>query len=109
MTITEADLELYARRIRVHFEPPLRDIAEELALTVAQAAGPKTKLLRPESTLDEIFGWMPSLDTVEVVMSWKELVEDELSALFDPSASTTFRQLVQRVALCRRSRRHSLR
>jgi hypothetical protein len=44
MAITEQDLQLYAQRIRAHSEAPPRDVAEELALVIAQSAGPKTKL-----------------------------------------------------------------
>jgi hypothetical protein len=36
MAITESDLQLYARRVRLHFAPELRDVAEELALAIAQ-------------------------------------------------------------------------
>ena len=37
MTLTDHDLHAIAARIRPYFDPPLRDIAEELALSIAGA------------------------------------------------------------------------
>jgi hypothetical protein len=98
--LTPADLEMFAARIRVHFEPELRDIAFELALGIARIVGSRAKDLRPGTTLDEIFTWIhgvepfpTSLDQVEWVMS---LEEDLMMKIPDDLASnhTTFRDLV---------------
>ena len=115
MAITEEDLHLYARRVRPHFPMELRDVAEELALGIARRAGSKTKLLRPESSLEEILSWMgvspaavgaarpaesrDSLDAVEAVMQ----LEDELGwdfpdALLGNPTATTFLQMVHSAA-----------
>jgi hypothetical protein len=58
MAVSEADLELFAARIRLHFEPELRDAAYALALPLALACGARIKSLRPETTLAEIRGWI---------------------------------------------------
>jgi hypothetical protein len=58
MAVSEEDLELFAARIRLHFEPELRDAAYRLALPLALACGARIKSLRPETTLAEIRGWM---------------------------------------------------
>jgi hypothetical protein len=58
MAVSEADLELFAARIRLHFEPELRDAAYALALPLALACGARIKSLRPETSLAEIRGWM---------------------------------------------------
>jgi len=112
MAITEHDLELYARRVRVHFPPALRQVAEELALAIARRAGPKSKLLRPQTTLQEILSWMgavpldsniaksadslDSLTAVEVVMALEVELGWELpDKLLSMPADTTYLELVQ--------------
>jgi hypothetical protein len=57
MALSEQDIELYAARIRLHFEPELRDAAYSLALPLARACGARIKALRPETTLAEIRNW----------------------------------------------------
>src|SRR5262245_61813699 len=79
MAVTEHDIEQFAARIRLHFEPRLRDIAFELAHGIAGLVGSRVKQLRPETTIDEIFGWVGdsdagSLDKVE----WFMALEEEL-------------------------------
>lgn len=110
MTITEADLEAYARRVRPYFPPHLRDVAEELALAIARSAGPKTKKLRPATLLEEILSWMgveglagrakaDSLDQLEQAMALAdEFVADFPAELLTRPAHTTFGELVEHVA-----------
>jgi acyl carrier protein len=121
VAIDEHDLELFAHRVRVHFPKELQDPAQELALAIARLAGSKTKLLRPETTLQEILSWMgiappasnivpapnivkvsdarDSLDAVEAVMALQEGFDSELpDNLFAKPAETTFLELVQHEA-----------
>ena len=114
MAITETDVELYAARIRPHFPPELRETAYALALPIARVVGAKAKLLRPETTLDEILEWLGphyaqgkgSLDKVEVIMAMEEdlgaafVLPDELASRTD---TKTFRELVQFVAAKKRA------
>ena len=112
MAITEHDLELYARRVRVLFPRELRDVAEELALAIARWAGAQTKLLRPQTTLQEILSWLgavpldsnivksadslDSLDAVETVMALEVELGWELpDNLLSMPADTTYLELVQ--------------
>lgn len=113
MAITEHDIEQFAARIRLHFEPELRDIAFDLAHAFARVVGSKVKLLRPETRIAEIFSWVSepepesssgSLDQVEQIMAIEvefgiEL-PDELAGHFD---SVTFRELVEYTARSRGS------
>lgn len=80
MNITRSDLEMFAARIRPHFEPTLRETAYLAALEIAYVVGAKVKELRPETTLAEIWAWLDShdplqgtlhdsLDTVELAMA----------------------------------------
>jgi len=101
MSLTSQDVAAFARRIRPHFEPPLQDVAEEFALLIAQTAGTRVKQLRPETTLDEILGWLgtDSLDHIEVMMDIEEKLKFEIpDDMADRSATTTFRYLVVRLA-----------
>jgi len=107
MAITEHDIEQFAARIRLHFEPELRDVAFDLAHAFARVVGAKVKLLRPETRIAEIFSWVSepesgSLDQVERIMAIEvefgiEL-PDELAERFD---SVTFRELVEYTARSR--------
>jgi hypothetical protein len=102
VTISDQDLTLFAARIRPHFEPELRDIAEELALGIARSVGARAKLLRPDTTFEEIFRWFhstepfpTSLDQVEWVMALEAELGIEISD--DRAAKpqlSTFRDLV---------------
>jgi hypothetical protein len=58
MAVSERDLELFAARVRLHFEPSLRDAAYALSLPLARVCGTRIKGLRPETTIDEIRGWI---------------------------------------------------
>ena len=114
MAVTETDVEMYAARIRVHFPPELREIAFSLAVPIARVVGAKAKLLRPETTIDEIIEWLgpyyvrgkDSLDKVEMVMAMEEdlgaafVLPDELAGR---TSTMTFRELVQHVAAKKRA------
>jgi hypothetical protein len=114
MAITEADVEMFAARIRPYFAPDLRDTAFSLALSIARVVGAKVKVLRPETTLDEIIEWLAphyaeekdSLEKVELIMA----IEEDLGAAFvlpdelaSRSGAATFRELIQHVAAKMRS------
>jgi hypothetical protein len=70
MALSEQDIELFAARIRLHFEPDLRDTAYNLALPLARLCGARIKALRPETTLAEIRGWVGGVSSA---------IEDPLS------------------------------
>ena len=70
MAITETDVEMYAARIRAHFPPELRETAFALALSIARLVGPKTKQLRPETTLDEIIEWLGPQYVIRAKIPW---------------------------------------
>jgi hypothetical protein len=65
MALSEQDIELFAARIRLHFEPDLRDTAYNLALPLARLCGARIKALRPETTLAEIREWLGVSSAVE--------------------------------------------
>ena len=101
MKYSRTDLEMFAARIRPHFEPELRDTAYRLALEIALTVGDKVKDLRPETRLDEITLWLggaelgiDSLDSIELVMALEE--ESELWNRDKPAMTSpvTFRDLV---------------
>lgn len=117
MAITEADLEMYAARVRVHFPPELRDTAFEMAYSIARIVGPKAKALRPDTTLDELIEWVgphyalegeDSMDKVETIMAMEVdlgdafVLPDEMAARSD---TATFSELVQYVAAEKRRAR----
>lgn len=101
MAVTEHDIEQFAARIRAHFAPELRDIAFDFAHSIARLVGARAKLLRPETTIAEVFAWVSesdsgSLDKVEWIMAMEEElgfeIPDELAARIDRA---TFRELVE--------------
>jgi len=102
MSVTDDDLKLFAARIRPHFEPEFRDIAEELALGIARCVGTKAKLLRPDTSLEQIFEWIrttepfpTSLEQVEWVMALEaELGIDVPDEQASKPRGTTLRDLV---------------
>ena len=99
--LTPQDLQAFAARIRAHFEPPLQDVAEEVALQIARTAGGRTKDLRPHTTLNEIVSWLgtDSLDKVEAMMAIEEELLFELSdGDAERSANITFRDWVVKIA-----------
>ncbi len=104
MAATEHDIEQFAARIRLHFAPELRDIAFGFAHSIARLVGPRAKLLRPETTIGEIFAWVSesdsgSLDKVEWIMAMEEElgfeIPDEMAVQID---RVTFRELVEYAA-----------
>jgi acyl carrier protein len=113
MAVTEHDVEQFAARIRLHFATQLRDVAFDLAFGIAKVVGSKAKLLRPETTLDEILAWLKderpflssSLDQVEWIMAMEEecgfRIPDELAARMERA---TFREFVEHVARRHRER-----
>jgi acyl carrier protein len=102
MTFSDQDLELFAARIRAHFDPELRQTAYQLALGIARCVGEKSKLLRPETTLAELFSWFDnvgpfasSLDQVEWIMAVEEELGFEIpDKLAGTAEVSTFRDLV---------------
>jgi acyl carrier protein len=101
VALTNQDLHAFAASIRPYFAPRLQDIAEEFALLIAQTAGVRAKELRPETTLEEVFGWLgtDSLDSVELMMVIEEQLGFEVpDEDAKRGAVTTFRQLVIRIA-----------
>jgi hypothetical protein len=58
MALSQRDIELYAARVRLHFEPELRDAAYGIALPLARLCGARIKALRPQTTLAEIRDWV---------------------------------------------------
>jgi hypothetical protein len=103
MTLSKADIELFAARIRLHFEPELRDDANALAREIANGVGARVKDLRPETNLGEILEWFGtkdnypiSLDRVEWMMGLEVELGFELEEFDGGSMErTTFRRLVQ--------------
>ena len=92
---------MFAARIQPHFEPELRDVAYELALGIAQCVGAKVKLLRPETTMREVFEWInavepfpTSLDQVEFVMALEEEFEISIPDEIAAKDEITFRDMV---------------
>ena len=58
MPASDHDLKQFAGRIRPFFEAELRDSAEELAFGIARNIGIYAKLLRPDTTLAQVLGWL---------------------------------------------------
>jgi hypothetical protein len=97
MGLTDQDLEAFARRIRPYFEPPLRDVAEGIALRIARSgAGARTKQLRPETPLGQVLSWLDDapLQRVQLVVN----LEVDMGLVGPIRASSTFRELVERIA-----------
>lgn len=99
------DQELWAARVRLHFEPRLRDTAEKLARGFVVGAGPRLRQLRPHTPLREVLGWCregdsgwSSLDEVETVMAIEEEAGIEIADSFaEHFHDHTFRELVLHV------------
>jgi acyl carrier protein len=116
MAIDDNDVYLFASRIRPHFPPELRETAFDLAHAIARFAGVKAKELRPETTLDEILGWMKlewpepkdSLDSVEWIMALEEELGEGFTLPDDLAGRTdtaTFAELVESAARRRHKRK----
>jgi acyl carrier protein len=94
------DERLWAARIRLHFEPELRDTAEGIAAVFVTYTGSRIKLLRPETRLLELLSWVKetpngSLDAVELVMGLEDSVGAEITDEFaEQLEDHTFRELV---------------
>jgi len=101
--MTDHDLGHLAARVRPFFEAELRDTAEHLALQIARLIGIYAKLLRPDTTLTQIFAWLRAVDRtsrsrdeVEWVMFLEEALAFEIpDALASGPDATTFRHLVE--------------
>jgi hypothetical protein len=84
------DQELWAARVRLHFEPDLRDPAEEVARILVPVVGRRIKELRPETHMGEILRWLKdqtsvltsSLDWVELMMMIEEQMGTEITDEF---------------------------
>lgn len=111
-TPTSEDEELWAARIRAHFEPHLRDTAEQAAQVLVTYVGVGIKQLRPETRLSDLSIWakesgsaLDSLDWMELVMGLEEELEisipDSDAALI--GGDTTFRELIVCLAKYRRA------
>ena len=101
--MTDHDLGHLAARVRPFFEAELRDTAEHLALQIARLIGIYAKLLRPETTLTQVFAWLRAVDQtsrsrdeVDWVMFLEEALAFEIpDALASGPDVTTFRHLVE--------------
>ena len=102
------DWESYVAFIRLDFPSPQRDIAQRLAIVFAQVVGREIVRLRPDHTLVEVLGWRgaDSLDTVEFIMALEQECGFEIGDDFAASSSNkTFRDLVEHVSHCGRTRK----
>lgn len=98
MGSTDQDLEAFARRIRPHFEPSRRDVAEDLALRIARSgAGSQTKQLGPETPVGEVLAWLHDapFERLELIVN----LEVDMGLVSPVRAHMTFRELVERSAL----------
>ncbi|MGQ0835176.1 MAG: hypothetical protein ACT4O5_09700 [Gammaproteobacteria bacterium] len=103
MPASASDQELWAARIRLHFKPHLRDIAEEAALAFVPLVGPRIKQLRPDTAMGEVIAWAKeaplarkvSLDWVESIMALEEIVDSQITDEFaEEFERHTFREVV---------------
>lgn len=110
MAVSELDRQAWAARIRAHFEPELRDIAEAVAAALVEAVGPRIKQLRPETPMAEVLRWLKeeragagSLDWVELLMVIEEVVPSEVTDAFaETLEQRTFREYVEHLHANRR-------
>jgi hypothetical protein len=84
MPVSDRDVELFAARIRLHFEPDLRAVAYGLALPLARVCGARIKDLRPDTRLSEIRAWIG----VDVPAEDSLLSKDVLTLLEEISFAT---------------------
>jgi acyl carrier protein len=108
MSELSTDHELWAARIRLHFEPPLRDAAEKVTRMFVPYVGSRIKDLRPETRMSELVGWMndadsgggsASLDQVELIMAIEVELESDITDEFaEHFEEQTFRQVVAHLA-----------
>ncbi len=88
------DWALEVAFIRLEFAPPQRDVAQQIAAGLAEIVGMKIKQLKPENNLSQIAEWADN-----------HIYAKDLITLFVVAfnvkcdASTTFRDLVERVAI----------
>lgn len=80
--------------IRLDFPPDQRDLAQKIAVGLAEIVGIKIKQLRPEHTLKQIAAWSSddhiyAQDLIKIVLVAFGIACDE---------ETTFRTLVEKVA-----------
>jgi hypothetical protein len=109
--VTDQDLEVWAARIRPHFEPRLQGMAEAVAAVLVLAVGSRIKQLRPETPMSEVFSWLKddasprrtSLDWVEMLMAVEEEVSSEATDAFaETLEQRTFREYVEHLDAHRR-------
>jgi hypothetical protein len=88
------DWELVVAFIRRDFPPSQRDVAQEIAATLAERVGFEIKQLRPEHTLNQIAEWADDSLSVSAA-GLAELFVVEYGIECD--ANTAFRTLVEKV------------
>jgi len=93
------DRELLVAFIRLDFPPDQREVAQKIAVGLAEMVGLKIKRLRPEHTLAQIADWVENriyvTDIVKVL---------NLAYGITCDADTTFRALVEKVVEHQRSK-----
>ena len=96
------DRELRVAFVRLDFPPEQQDMAQKIAVGLAEIVGPKIKQLRPEHTLGQIAGWVENriylTDIIKVL---------NLAYGITCDANTTFRVLVEKVVEQQRSKQPS--
>jgi hypothetical protein len=86
------DRELLVAFIRLDFPPEQREVAQKIAVGLAEIVGPKIKGLRPEHTLAQIGSWVEDRIYVSDIIKILNLAYG-----ITCDADTTFRALVERV------------
>jgi len=93
-SIKPTDWSLVVAFVRLDFPPDQRDLAQKIAVGLAEIVGMKIKQLRPEHTLKQIAAWS-SDDHIHT----QDLMKIFLVAFGVPcDEHTTFRTLVEKVA-----------
>src|SRR6266850_5337062 len=111
MHANEHDVAAWAARIRPHFDAPLQDVAEVVALAFAPSVGPRITRLRPETTMSEFLRWVQEAtpgsfkgtDWVETLMGIEKRLGGSIGDAFAESLdSHTFGELVAHLQTSRR-------
>jgi len=99
------DWPLIVAFVRLDFPPHQRDVAQKIAVGLAEIVGIKIRQLRPEHTLKEIAAWS-SDDHIYA----QDLMKIFLVAFgVECDEQTTFRTLVERVVTKQTNASHALR